>query len=143
MSCPSCEVLYFVPDPIFPSSAPPSYYGCRCFPMGDLERLPLLHAILDRTARSFVGRVLRLVFQIAISLSVILLPTAILQILVTTLECIDRIGFLLVCCVEVYLPSLNGLCWGDIQYIPPACRDKFSSPLKLQGSFSSGMFLSL
>ena len=137
MSYPSSEALTFGPQSTFLSSATPPQYGCHCHPMGSLEKLPLLHAVLDRTAGSFIGRVFTLVYQIAIALSVILLPMAILEGMVTILECIDCIGFLLVCCVEVLLPSLNRLFWGEVGHMPPACCDRSSAAFAPR-SFSSG-----
>ena len=80
--------------------------------MTSLERPPLLHAVLDRTAGSFVGQVFILIYQIIVSLSSILLPATVVQRLMAVLERFDCIGFFLVCCIEVLLPSLNTLIWG-------------------------------
>jgi hypothetical protein len=141
MSSPSSEDLTFGPRTTSLSSASPPEHECLCHPMGNLERLPLLHAVLDRAAGSFIGRAFTLIFQIAISLSVILLPTIILQKTVTILECIDCIGFLLICCIEVILPSLNRLIWGDVGHIPQACCDRSRAMIAPRRRSSFGMVM--
>lgn len=139
MSSLSSEDLTFGPRSTSRSSASPLGTGCHCHPVGNLERLPLLHAVLDRAAGSFIGRAFTPLCKIAISLSVILLPTIILQKAVTILECIDCIGFLLVCCIEVLLPSLNRLIWADAGHIPQACRNRSRATIAPRRRSSSGM----
>ena len=139
MSSPSIESLTFGPRSTFLLNASPPQYGCHCHPMGNIERLPLLHAILDRTAGSFVGHVLTLDCQILISLSAILLPTALLRCIIPILECIDCMGFLIVCCIEVLLPSLNRLIWGDMGPLPAECPNPPTTRrVRPQRSYGSG-----
>lgn len=114
---------------IIPMSLQQPQYGCHCHPMGSLEKLPLMHAILDRTANKFFGRFLTVLSQIVISLSTSLLPQWILEKLTVVLECLDCIGFLLVCCVEVLFPSLNRLIWGRVGERPSACCDRSNAAL--------------
>lgn len=139
MSSPSSEDLAFGPGSTSLSSASPPEHGCHCHPMGNLERLPLLHAVLDRAAGSFIGRAFALLCQIAVSLSAILLPTIILQKAVTIFECIDCIGFLLICCIEVLLPSFNRLIWGDVGHIPQICCDRSRATIAPRRRSSFGM----
>ena len=130
MSSFSSEILTPKPKSTVRSCAPLPQYGCHCHPTTSLERLPLLHAVLDRTAGSFVGQVFALICQIMVSLSSILLPATFIQRLMTVLECFDCIGFFLICCVEVLLPSLNTLIWGCNGCMSPACCDGASAALR-------------
>ncbi len=139
MSSPSSEDLTFGPRSTSLTSASPPEHGCQCHPVGNLERLPLLHAVLDRAAGSSIGRAFALLCQIAIMLSVILLPKIILQKAVTILECIDCIGFLLICCIEVLLPSLNRLIWGNVGHVPQACCDRSRATIAPRRRSSFGM----
>lgn len=141
MSSPSSEDLAFGPRTTSLLRSSPPEQECHCHPVGNLERLPLLRAVLDRAAGSLIGRAFTLQCQIAISLAAILLPTIILQKAVTILECIDCIGFLLICCIEVLLPSWNRLIWGDAGHIPQACCDRSRATIAPQRRSSSGMLM--
>lgn len=141
MSSPSSEDLAFGPRKASRSRSSPPEHEWHCHPVGILERLPLLRAVLDRAAGSFIGRAFTFQCQIAISLAAILLPTIILQKAVTILECIDCIGFLLICCIEVLLPSWNRLIWGDVGHIPQACCDKPKATIAPRRRSSSGMLM--
>ena len=136
MSSFDSEILTPKPKSTVRSCTALPQYGCHCHPMTSLKRLPLLHAVLDRTAGSFIGQVFALICQIMVSLSSILLPTTIVQRLMTVLECFDCIGFFLVCCNEVLLPSLNTLIWGCTGCMPPARCDRASVALRPQRSSS-------
>ena len=124
MTSPSSKDPILVRWPTDPTMTPAAEYSCTCNPMGSLEKLPLLHAIIDRPRGSFIGRVLTISCQIIISLSIVLLPKRILERIVTVLQCFDCIGFLLIFCVEALFPALNRLIWGEVWQRPSAICER-------------------
>lgn len=102
------------------SKCPSKQFGCQCNLISGVECFPLLRAVLDRCAGSFLGYVFALVCRVLVSASAVL-PESSCSRLVLLMQCLDCFAFIFVCCVEIVFPNLNRVSWGGVREMPLAC----------------------